>query len=128
MAKFALVGVINTGVDFVIFIALVYGLSMLSIWAQFISYGFGVINSYWWNRKWTFRSEGQANLGEMLRFFVLTGSSFAAATALLLVLEHGMGWWPILAKALSVAVSVAVNYAGSKFWVFRMESRQNRAG
>lgn len=128
MAKFVLVGLLNTGVDFAIFVAMVYGLSVSSAWAQLVSYSVGVVNSYVWNRKWTFQASGMGSLRDMIRFVALTGSSFAAATALLLGLEHGLGWPPILAKTASIFVSVAVNYTGSRFWVFRVSSRGERAG
>jgi putative flippase GtrA len=127
MAKFALVGVFNTGLDFAVFIFLVYGLSFTSVWAQVLSYGIGVVNSYWWNGKWTFQSTGRGTWREMLRFVALTAVSFAAATVLLLVLEHGLGWSPALAKAASVIVSIVVNYSGSRYWVFRMESSRKGA-
>lgn len=126
MAKFVLVGMMNTGVDFAVFVSLVYGLSFSSAWAQLVSYVIGVVNSYVWNRKWTFQASGNGSVTEAVRFVVLTGTSFAAATALLLVLQHGFGWSPILAKAASVFISMVVNYTGSRFWVFRMESRETR--
>jgi putative flippase GtrA len=128
MAKFALIGLLNTGVDFAVFMALVYALGVPSMWAQAVSYGCGITNSYWWNRKWTFRAEGKVNWRELLRFVVLNGLSFAAATAVLLGLQHGLGWAPATAKAASILMSLAVNYAGSRYWVFRMETGENRAG
>jgi putative flippase GtrA len=126
MAKFVLVGLLNTGVDFAIFVILVYGFAVSTIWAQAVSYTAGVVNSYLWNRKWTFQAQGWGTPGDLLRFMLLNAVSFAAATALLLSLERWMGWTPAAAKMASVAVSLAVNYAGSRFWVFRSPNAQTK--
>jgi putative flippase GtrA len=118
MAKYALVGGMNTGVDFAIFCLLVYGAGMVTIWAQLLSFGAGLINSYLWNRRWTFQVKREHKAGEIIRFLGVNLLSFAAATALLLGLEQwGIG--SAAAKAVSIAVSLAVNYAGYRIWVFR---------
>lgn len=123
MAKFALVGGLNTGVDFAVFVLLVYAFAMPPAGAQPISYACGVLNSYWWNRKWTFRSSSRAHAAEMVRFAAVNGLSFLAASAVLVGLGQGAGWSPLTAKLASIAASLAVNYAGSRWWVFR-EARQ----
>lgn len=127
LAKFALVGGLNTGVDFAVFCLLVYGAGMISIGAQILSYGAGLLNSYLWNRRWTFGVKKHHKAGEVLRFITVNLFSFAAATALLLALEQ-WGIASALAKALSVVMSLAINYVGYRLWVFRMEHQGNRAG
>jgi len=48
----------NTVVDFAVFALLAAGgLSVLL--AQWLAYGCGVLNSYLWNRRWTFRVKGK---------------------------------------------------------------------
>lgn len=127
IAKYALVGGLNTGVDFAVFCALVYGVGMGSIWAQTISYIAGVVNSYLLNRNWTFQVQGKRSMAEMMRFIWINVLSFAAATAVLLLLEY-WGAESALAKIISVACSLAVNYAGYRLWVFQgMEQRGKRA-
>ncbi|WP_373230238.1 GtrA family protein [Cohnella sp.] len=118
MVKYALVGGLNTGVDFAVFCVLVYGAGMASIWAQVLSYGAGLINSYMWNRSWTFQVKRQHKAGEIIRFLGVNLLSFAAATAMLLGLEQ-WGTGSVTAKAVSAALSLAVNYAGYRIWVFR---------
>jgi putative flippase GtrA len=121
MAKFALVGGLNTGVDFAVFMGLLYGLGWPIGWSQAIAYGCGTLNSYLINRSWTFRAQGRAKGSEILKFVLLNAGSFVAATGVLLLLQQA-GWLPPVAKAVSVAASLAVNYAGSRFWVFRSKS------
>ncbi len=127
MAKFALVGMLNTGVDFAVFILLVYGFSFASFWAQILSFGCGIANSYVLNRKWTFEAKGRGDWREALRFVALNVTSFGAATVVLLGLQYGWDWPVVYAKAVSVFFSTGVNYAGSRYWVFRMENAGGRA-
>ena len=118
MAKYALVGVMNTGVDFAIFCALVYAAGLDSALSQTISYGTAIANSYVWNRVWTFQVKRRQHRGAVMRFIIVNVLSFAAATAALLGLEQA-GVEAAAAKACSVGISLVVNYAGYKLWVFR---------
>lgn len=124
MTKFALVGALNTGVDFAVFALLALAAGVPVLWAQAVSYGAGVVNSYLLNRHWTFRVTRRPHPGEWLRFGANQAAAFAAATAVLLLLAEGAGWTPLWAKAVSIAASLAVGYAGSRFWVFRMQTKK----
>ncbi|WP_027087837.1 GtrA family protein [Cohnella panacarvi] len=122
MAKYALVGVMNTGVDFAVFCVLVYAAGLGSAWAQPVSYGTAIANSYVLNRVWTFQVRKRQRFGDIVKFIAVNALSFAAATAALLGLEQA-GFEAAIAKACSVGVSLVVNYFGYKFWVFRGEKR-----
>lgn len=119
--KFASIGVLNTGIDIAIFAALVYALSWPSLPAQCVSYFLAFLNSYWWNRRWTFGMRERGSAKELIKFGLVNALSFLCATGVLLAAEKGLGLSPIVAKLVSVAASLAVNYAGSKLWVFRQE-------
>jgi putative flippase GtrA len=130
MVKYAIVGGLNTGVDFAIFCLLVYGAGLGSIGAQTISFLAGMANSYLLNRYWTFQVKGKRSMTELTRFILINVLSFAVATAVLLGLEQ-WGTESALAKIASIVFSLAVNYAGYRLWVFpgteRMEQSGNRA-
>ncbi|MBO9597016.1 MAG: GtrA family protein [Cohnella sp.] len=127
MAKYALVGIVNTGVDFAVFCALVYAAGLGSALSQTISYGAAIANSYVWNRVWTFQVKQRQHGGAVIRFVIVNALSFAAATAVLLGLEQA-GLEAAMAKACSVGVSLVVNYAGYKLWVFRGDTPGSQAG
>jgi putative flippase GtrA len=118
IAIFAFVGGLNTGVDFAVFCLLVYAVGTATIWAQIISFGAGLINSYLLNRYWTFQVKGKRSMAELVRFILINAFSFGAATAVLLGLEQ-FGMEPGWAKIASVVCSLVINYAGYRLWVFR---------
>ena len=62
MVKFAIVGVLNTLVDFAVFQALNLLLGWVYV-AQVIGYSCGIINSYLWNSNWTFREQRTRSVG-----------------------------------------------------------------
>ncbi|MBC8448982.1 MAG: GtrA family protein [Chloroflexi bacterium] len=57
--KFLAIGVLNTLVDGALYFALTrwWGLAALPALAKGLSYSAGVLNSFHWNRSWTFKSE-----------------------------------------------------------------------
>ncbi|MGP9074919.1 GtrA family protein [Geobacillus thermodenitrificans subsp. calidus] len=113
--RFAVVGASNTIVDFVVFFLLTAA-GVPAAAAQVVSYGAGVINSYIWNRRWTFQVKRKANIKEVLRFLVVNGLSFGASLAVLLAAERLAPLW--LAKLAATIAGMAVNFIGSRYWVF----------
>jgi len=62
-AKFLLVGLMNTSIDLGLYYLLtrfVVAFANASIAAKGISYASGVVNSYLWNRSWTFQSDDRS--------------------------------------------------------------------
>lgn len=113
--RFVVVGVSNTAVDFVIFFLLA-AMGVPAAAAQVVSYGVGMANSYIWNRLWTFQVKRKANIGEFLRFLAVNGLSLGASLGVLLAAERIMPLW--LAKSAATIAGMAVNFIGSRFWVF----------
>lgn len=112
--RFAVVGVGNTFVDFGLFFLLV-ALGMPYMWAQMFGYSAGVINSYIWNRAWTFRAEG-AIMKQFARFLVVNLCSLTVTLLLLYVLNE---IYPIfLSKLIATVGGMAVGWLGSYKWVF----------
>ena len=56
LVKYNIVGVINTLVDFLVYQLLTY-LGMKYAIAQCISYSCGILNSYFFNSRWTFKRD-----------------------------------------------------------------------
>ena len=116
-AKFAVVGVVNTLIDYGVFALLAQVLSVNVFLSQVISYSCGILNSYVWNRSWTFQSESKFFSPALMRFLVLNLSMLALSTALLaLFLQLGLS--KLVAKGCTVVVTMAIGFVVNRLWVF----------
>lgn len=117
LLRFCTVGLGNTAVDFTTFFLLnLAGIPYLA--AQAISYSAGVVNSFLLNRKWTFKVKSRASVGEAVKFIMVNGFSLLVSSGLIYLLydfSH-MNLW--LSKLAATVGAVAVNYMGSRLWVF----------
>jgi putative flippase GtrA len=115
--RFCTVGVGNTAVDFTAFFLLALG-GMSYLAAQALSYAAGIVNSYFLNRRWTFRVVRKANALEAGRFIIVNALSLLVSLGLLAVLhdENQLSLW--LSKFIATGGGLVVNYIGSRLWVF----------
>ena len=120
MAKFALVGVLNTLLDAGVYYALTrwLGFAALLVLAKVISYGLGVINSYYWNKTWTFRSN-TAPLISLIKFTLAAFFALAINAGVMTLALHVIRFPEAAAFALATGMTFLINFAISKFGVFK---------
>ncbi len=122
--RFCTVGLVNTAVDFTMFFVLTMGGAPYLL-AQVLAYASGVVNSYFFNRVWTFRMARKSSLPEFAGFVTVNALSLLMSAGLLFILHdvNHLSLWP--SKILATSVSIVVNYMGSRLWVFS-ENQQAR--
>ncbi len=140
-AKFLLVGVLNTLIDLGILNLLILVSDVSSgLWFSVFkgaSFTIAVINSYFWNKFWTFKSSvgearqapqlrsGQAK--EFLQFFVVSaigfGMNVGAASLVVNIVGPQLGLsdklWANVGALIATFISMAWNFLGYKFIVFK---------
>ena len=134
--KFAVVGVANTLVTFVVFWLLNrwFGWEMA---AHVIGYVVGTITSYFSNKYWTFKAQGGNPLREGILFAIVNLVSLLVSTLVLKLCLRYLGitdewivaWCPVflqkvinkasVCEILSMPSAFIVNFIGSKLLVFR---------
>lgn len=123
--SFNLIGLVNTAIDYAVFQLLVWA-GLFYIGAQVISFGAGMVNSFIMNRSITFKHKQRTGLtrAQVLRFAALNGGVLLCSLLLLYLFVDlgGLHYW--LSKLLVTAVTVVINFAGSRHWVFREEGLQ----
>jgi putative flippase GtrA len=119
LIKFGLVGFLNTAVDFAIFTLLTAAAGLGSTISHIISYTCGVLNSYFFNRTWTFKLKSKVHLMEFFMFLLVNLASLGLSTLVLNYLETGANLSLYLAKAGATICSMAINFVGSKLLVFK---------
>ncbi|MDR0267995.1 GtrA family protein [Paenibacillus sp.] len=121
---FGLVGILNTGVDVAVFTLLTWW-QLPWLAAQVAAYSCGVLNSFLMNRKWTFKQQGAFVKG-LLRFVLLNMLTLGVTSACMLLLQEQFGISLWLSKGAATVLGVLLNFAGSRWWVFRAEPHVSR--
>lgn len=132
VGKYAAVGFLNTAVDFAVVNVLVLATGIVSGLKlgllNSVSFALAVVNSYFWNKYWTFsvRREGIRG-GEFAQFVIVSlvglflNSGFVSAVTAYLAPPFGLTpqQWVNLVKAMAIFINLVWNFSGYKFIVFR---------
>ncbi len=118
--RYSAVGMSNTALDAVLYLVLTHwlGLGGLKILAKTISYGVGTLNSFHWNRSWTFKSKARA--AATFIPFVLTNLlalGINAAAMYLSLRLFSQNDFPAL--ALATGLTLLWNFGVAKFLIFK---------
>lgn len=128
LAKFGLVGVLNTAIDFGIlnylssYAGVTEGIQLVPIKA--VSFLVALINSYWWNKNWVFEGRKKANA---LTFVVIStiGISINVSTVYILTTlfpaPAGLSSqiWLNIANVGATLMSLGWNFLGYRLIVFK---------
>ena len=116
LVRFGIVGVSNTAIGFGAFWSLhrVVGAAA----AQGVAYTLGTLWSYYWNRRWTFKSQGNV-ASEAARFFSLQVGFLLLSAALLGLLVDHLRQNPTASWIGTSALCTILNFVASRFWAFR---------
>lgn len=119
LVRFAVVGVANTSIDFVLFTLLVYGADLTPPAANVFSYSAGICSSFALNRGWTFKdsSPGRELRYRFVLFFAINIANLVLSTILLSALVQFLP--PLVAKVLTIPVVFLINYVASSLIVFQ---------
>lgn len=131
VAKFVLVGALNTFVDLGILngFILVTGVASGTGYLLFktVAFAAALTNSYLWNKHWTFESTGAKTKDEAIQFGLVSvvGFFLNIATAHIVVNVIGpqaglaAGIWGNVGALAAIVVALFWNFFGYKLWVFK---------
>jgi len=133
IGRFAIVGVLNTVLDFAILNALisVSGIAEGPLATTFKGVAFivAVVNSYYWNKYWAFEFKGKVNK-EFLQFFVVSAVGFGLNVGAFAVVVNVIGpvgdipveAWANVGALAGTFAGLVWNFVGYKFIVFKTKS------
>lgn len=117
LVRFGLVGVSGVVVNLSTFWVLLEAGGLHHLLAATGAFGLAVTNTFWWNRRWTFRAgDGRART-QMARFALVSLTGFLVAAGLLELLAR-LGVPALLAQVLALAIAAPLNFLGAKHWSF----------
>jgi len=121
---FSTIGLINTSVDFGIFMLMAKAFGFHYGISQAISYSCGTINSFLLNNKLTFGDIEHTNTisGRFAKFITVNLFSLTVTVIFLQLYIDILHFSDIVSKVAVIIVSQAINYLGYKMWVFKNEN------
>jgi len=120
ITRFGCVGFLNTMVDFGAFSLFnsVFGFNYVI--SQIVSYGSGTLNSYLFNKFWSFNDTrtNKKTTMEIVQFIVVNAASLGVSLLGLSIFLNHNYMNSFFAKILSMVLAQVVNFIGYRFWVF----------
>ncbi len=118
--RFGLVGVINTLIDFVVFVLLYRLTDIDPLLCNGIAFLVAVTNSYLLNHSWTFRGSGSTlSFRAYIRFVMFNAGGLLIGSLAILLLGEFM---PLeFAKLIAAGLTLIWNYTCSKMFIFNTE-------
>lgn len=116
--KFGLVGVMNTLITLAVIFILMKVFHLSYKWSNVIGYIIGLINSFIWNKKWTFKSTGNS-IRELLVFAAVFGVCYGLQFLFLLFLVEQRGISEDWAQPLAMILYTGLNFLLNKLLTFK---------
>lgn len=116
--KFGLVGLLNTLINWILFI-LLNRFGVYYIISNVIAYSISTLNSYLWNSKWVFKYNGDNVKGTSSKFIVLNIIGLTLNTIILYLLVDIVGLNKLISLVITTGIVMILNYFINKLWVFK---------
>jgi putative flippase GtrA len=119
-AKYSAVGMLNTLLDAALYLLLTHWLGFAGsrLVAKGISYSVGTVNSFHWNRTWTFRSDASSRTA----FALFIAASLFAIAINTGIMDLGLLMFnqsEVPALALATGLTLVFNFCVNKFVIFK---------
>ena len=120
-AKFLSVGILNTALDASLYFVLTrwLGFSTLQTLAKGISYGAGILNSFYWNKSWTFKSDAGTVTTTFVPFILANLAALTINAGVMHICLNAFGLHEIPSLALATGSTFFWNFTISKVFIFK---------
>ena len=116
---FSFIGILNTLIHYSVFLFLLRVLDVNYLISSGIGYCCGLINSYFLNRKFTFKVTQKKSAEEASKFVVVNIVALLTNLGMMKLLVETLGIIPEISQIMAITGSVMVNFLGNKLWTFK---------
>lgn len=117
--KFGIVGVSNTIISLSVYYLLVF-INVHYIIANSIAFIVSVINAYYWNSKYVFKSvEERTIIKSFTKVIISYGFTFVLGTVLMVVWVDFLKISNLIAPILNLFVTIPLNFVLNKHWAMK---------
>lgn len=146
--KFLIIGTANTALDFFIYVLLTRAFTYFEehyLMAAAVAFLIAGANSYFWNKKWTFRDTRSVSYKQLVRFYMASGvglfvNQFTLWTVVQLLTGSTIGeirpeavlglesihlladYYDLIGKVIASGAAAGVNFVMQKLWTFKPEA------
>jgi len=120
LSRFSIIGIMNTLIDFVVFTIFHSFFGINYTISQIAGYSFGVVNSFIFNKNWTFehRNTNKKTVHEFLQFIIINLISLIITIICMRFLINDFAINVYIAKIIVTLVAQITNFIAYKLWVF----------
>jgi len=115
--KFCIIGFSNTFIQLGIYYLLIY-FDVYYLLANIIAFVFSVLNSYFWNRKFTF-TKSTTTAFTIVRLYTSYGLTTLLGTGLLYFFVDIAGLSKFISPIINICIITAINFFLNKYFIFR---------
>lgn len=117
--KFVIVGIINLAIDIIFYLFFTRTLLVDPVVSKLVSSTIAMMNSFVWNRHWTFRAQRVNAAPQLFRFFIAQGLGVLVVSGSFALLLKVLGWPEVVSYILSVGAGTVWNFSLNKWWAFK---------
>ncbi len=125
--KYALIGLLGTGLDFSILYTLVEYGHLYYLVAALISIGIVLWISFTLNKFWTFRNKEPQYFRQLSKYILSHAIGQVINFTIMILLVELFGVWYIMAKVFATIVVIIWNFLVTKHWVFLPKKITNKS-
>lgn len=127
LVKFCIVGIGNTLVSICVTYTAIFILkrffnaySILSLnLCTTLGYILGVLNSFFWNKKYVFKNSHEEVRKTLAKTFVCYGITYIISLLIMNFFVEFCGLPKVIAPILRLIVTIPINFIANKFWAYR---------
>lgn len=116
--KFGLVGLSNTLISYLTYAVLVYFSVHYQI-ANIVAFVISSLSGFLLNRSWVFKAKHSAATMQLVKYYIIYGSSLFISLALSYFWIEILGINKYLPPIINLCITVPYNYVFNKLWAFR---------
>lgn len=120
--KFGIVGLSSTVIDWSIFYLLNH-YSIYYLTAKVMSFSVAVVNSFIWNRRWTFRSTDPDRSKEFTKFLFISLIGLVINALIMYIAVTIFGQRKIVGLIFATGITTFWNFLANKFYTFKESQR-----
>lgn len=120
--KFCLVGVINTIIDYGVYLFFSRELGLFFLYANMLAILVAMTLSFFVNKYWTFNNFEKKLKSQYAKFFLIGVVYFFLYNIIFYLCVHNLKIYDLLAKLIAIAIGLCWNFVANKYWTFRKSS------